>query len=81
MAIIKIEELNAVSELTAAELSLTKGGHHDECCGSLITVTDPDVVDNKWGYLTINDDGNINGPLSILVEVEDSFNGNKFILW
>ncbi|NJP09478.1 MAG: hypothetical protein HC866_08300 [Leptolyngbyaceae cyanobacterium RU_5_1] len=76
MAIIKIEELNAVSELTAAELSLTKGGHHDECCGSLITVTDPDVVDNKWGYLTINDDGNIN-VLGVLVEVEESVNGNK----
>ncbi|NJP09475.1 MAG: hypothetical protein HC866_08285 [Leptolyngbyaceae cyanobacterium RU_5_1] len=77
MAIIKIEELNAVSELTVAELSLTKGGHHDECCGSLITVTDPDVVDNKWGYLTINDDGNVN-VLGVLVEVEESVNGNKF---
>ncbi|NJP09476.1 MAG: hypothetical protein HC866_08290 [Leptolyngbyaceae cyanobacterium RU_5_1] len=77
MAIIKIEELNAVSELTAAELSLTKGGHHDECgCGSLIYISDPDVIDNKGGRFTINEDGNIN-VLGVLVEVEESGNGNK----
>ncbi|NJP09477.1 MAG: hypothetical protein HC866_08295 [Leptolyngbyaceae cyanobacterium RU_5_1] len=73
MAIIKIEELNAVSELTAAELSLTKGG-------SYITITDPDGLDNKGGYFTINDDGNIN-VLGVLVEVEESGNGNKFFFF